>query len=60
MDNSSMPKEEWISVSELAKRMNVTSQTIYNRISKGDLKTKEFTRGKMRGLLVCSPQIIEY
>lgn len=43
---------EWISVSSLAVQLNVTSQTIYNRIKRGDYQVKEFKRGDMRGVLV--------
>lgn len=44
---------EWISVSELAKRINKTKQTAYNKIATGVYPTKEFRRGSMRGILVC-------
>lgn len=43
---------EWVSASTLATRLNVTPQTIYNRIAKGMYPSKEFVRGKMRGILV--------
>ena len=43
---------EWISVSSLAVQLNVTSQTIYNRIKRGDYPVKEFKRGGMNGVLV--------
>ena len=46
---------EWISVSELAKRIGKTNQTAYNRVKKGMWETKVFTRGSMRGLLVKYP-----
>mgnify|MGYP002528415511 CR=1 FL=1 len=48
-------QEEWISVSTLAKRENVTPQTIRNRIARGMYQTKEFERGRMRGILVLAP-----
>jgi len=48
-----MEKEfEWLSVSEVAKRENVTSQTIYNRIRENLYETMEFQRGKLRGVLI--------
>lgn len=43
---------QWISVSEMALRRHVTTQTIYNRIKKGVYKTQEFKRGSMNGVLV--------
>lgn len=43
---------EWLSVSEVAKRENVSVQTIYNRIRDDLYETMEFTRGKLRGLLI--------
>lgn len=43
---------EWISVSELAKRIGKTKQTAYNRIKQGFYVTKEFQRGSMKGILV--------
>lgn len=45
-------KFEWISVSELAKRLGKTTQTVYNLIKDGKYETVEFKRGKMRGYLV--------
>lgn len=47
---------EWVSVSELANRLRTTKQTIYNRIKQGYYPTKEFSRGKMRGLLCGVPK----
>jgi excisionase family DNA binding protein len=44
--------DDWISVSEMAKRLGCTKQTIYNHIKDGRYKTKEFRRGSMRGILV--------
>lgn len=43
---------EWMSVSEVAKKENVTVQTIYNRIRDNLYETMEFQRGKLRGVLV--------
>mgnify|MGYP001163263930 FL=1 len=48
--------DDWISVSEMAKRLGCTKQTIYNHIKAGRYKTKEFVRGSMRGVLVCVPK----
>lgn len=53
MNEKEMEKEfEWISVSDVAKRENVTVQTIYNRIRDNLYETMEFQRGKLRGVLV--------
>lgn len=46
---------EWISVSELAKRIEKTKQTAYNQVKQGMWVVKEFKRGSMRGLLVGYP-----
>lgn len=43
---------EWISVSELARRIGKSKQTAYNLIEKGVYETKTFSRGKMNGYLV--------
>ena len=45
-------KEEWISVSEMAQRMGVSTQTIYNKVSKGEFKSRRFRRGRMAGILI--------
>lgn len=42
---------EYISVSEYAKRLGVSQQTIRNRIDDGLIKTIKFQRGKMNGVL---------
>lgn len=47
--------EEWISVSEMAKRLGCTKQTVYNKIARKEYQTKEFSRGSMRGLLIRVP-----
>ena len=44
--------EEWISVSELARRVGKTKQTCYNQIKAGLWETKTFSRGSMIGILV--------
>lgn len=51
MENNQF-NDDWISVSEMAKRLGCTKQTIYNHIKDGRYKTKEFRRGSMRGILV--------
>ena len=48
---------EWISISELAELLNVTKQTIYNRVKSGLYETKQFKRGKMIGILIKKPKI---
>lgn len=42
----------WISVSTLALRLGVSTQTIYNRIKSGKYKAHRFNRGKLSGVLV--------
>lgn len=44
-------REEWVSVSEMAERASVSTQTIRNRIKEGLIDTVTFKRGKMRGIL---------
>ena len=51
MENNQL-NEDWISVSEMAKRLGCTKQTCHNHIKAGRYKTKEFRRGSMRGILV--------
>lgn len=43
---------EWVSVSELAKHLNVSKQTIYNRVRAGKYDTQSFNRGKYNGFLI--------
>lgn len=50
---------EWVSVSELARRIGKTKQTIYNYIRQNLYETMEFRRGKMIGILVKVPKEIE-
>lgn len=50
MENNN--KGEWVSVSDLANRLGVSKQTIYNRAKCGMYETKEFSRGKMKGILI--------
>jgi excisionase family DNA binding protein len=47
--------EEWVSVSDMAQRLGVSKQTVYNYIKEHRFATKEFSRGTMRGLLVSCP-----
>ena len=54
MENNEMD-EKWISVSQMADQLNVTKQTVYNKIKQGIIPSREFTRGSMRGLLVRMP-----
>lgn len=53
--DSTKNKDGWISVSQLAVQLGVSKQTVYNKIARGEYRTKEFTRGTMRGLLVLDP-----
>ena len=55
MENNQL-NDDWISVSEMAKRLGCTKQTCYNHIKAGRYKIKEFVRGSMRGVLVCVPK----
>lgn len=55
MENNQF-NDDWISVSEMAKRIGCSKQSIYNYIKAGRYKTKEFVRGSMRGVLVCVPK----
>lgn len=49
--------DEWISLSELAKRLGKTYQTAYNHAVKdGRYETMPFKRGKMSGWLVKVPK----
>lgn len=50
---------EWVSVSELARRIGKTKQTVYNYIRQNLYETMEFRRGKMIGILVKVPKEIE-
>lgn len=43
---------EWISVSECAKRIGKSEQTVRNNIRNGILTAKEFQRKSMKGFLV--------
>lgn len=52
MDNG---QYEMLSVSDVAKRVGKTPQTVYNQIKAGVWETVEYNRGKYRGLLVKYP-----
>ena len=45
-------KQEWVSVSQMARMQGVSKQTIYNRIKEGLYETQTFQRGKMSGILI--------
>ena len=42
----------WISVSEYAKMLGKSKQTVYNMVKANKLESKQFKRGSMIGLLV--------
>ena len=50
-----MEEDVWMSVSGFAKTIGVSKQTVYNRIKEGIYETKEFSGGKMKGILVKAP-----
>jgi excisionase family DNA binding protein len=43
---------DWISVSEYAKRLGKSKQTVYNMVKANKLESKQFKRGSMIGLLI--------
>ena len=45
-------KKEWYSASELATLLQVSTQTIYNRIKSGEYETQPFKRGVYNGFLI--------
>lgn len=45
-------EQEWYSASELAEKLHVSTQTIYNRIKMGTYEAKSFSRGKYKGFLI--------
>ena len=47
---------EWVSVSTFATRINVSVQTIYNRIAQGLYPKKTYKRKSMNGILVGVPK----
>ena len=56
MNSNNEENCEWISVSELAKRIGKTNQTAYNQVKAGRWKSRTFTRGSMIGILVAYPK----
>lgn len=58
MENNQF-NDDWISVSEMAKRLGCTKQTCYNHLKQNKYEYKTFSRGSMRGLLVKFPQKTE-
>lgn len=58
MENNQL-NDDWISVSEMAKRLGCTKQTCYNHLKQNKYEYKTFSRGSMRGLLVKFPQKTE-
>lgn len=47
-----MNSKEWYSASELAALLKVSTQTIYNRIRRGEYETQPFKRGVYNGFLI--------
>ena len=45
-------EREWYSASELATLLQVSTQTIYNRIRRGEYETQPFKRGVYNGFLI--------
>lgn len=43
---------EWVSVSEYAKILGKSKQTVYNMVKANKLESKSFKRGSMIGLLI--------
>lgn len=43
---------DWVSVSEYAKRLGKSKQTVYNMVKVNKLESKSFKRGSMIGLLI--------
>ena len=50
--NMSDNEYDWISVSEYAKRLGKSKQTVYNMVKANKLESKSFKRGSMIGLLI--------
>ena len=44
--------EEWIGISEYAKRVGKSKQTVYNWVRSGKVESKTFRRGTMQGILI--------
>jgi excisionase family DNA binding protein len=43
---------DWVSVSEYAKMLGKSKQTVYNMVKANKLESKQFKRGSMIGLLI--------
>ena len=52
MEAMEVQESELISVSEFAKRKNISQQTVYNWIKSGLVECVEFQRGTMKGKLI--------
>ena len=48
--------QEWVTASTLAKRLGVSTQTVRNRVRRGDYEVKEFQRGQYNGYLILAPK----
>lgn len=44
--------EEWIGISEYARMVGKSKQTIYNWVKSGKIESKTFRRGTMQGILI--------
>ena len=55
MTQTNEQQYEMLSVSDVAKKLGVTSQTVYNQIKAGMWETQEFKRGQYKGILVKYP-----
>lgn len=44
--------ENWVGISEYAKMVGKSKQTIYNWVRSGKVEMIDFKRGKMRGILI--------
>lgn len=49
---------EWVSVSEMARRIGVSTQTIYLRIKAGIYETQRIERGSSHGWIIKTPKIV--
>lgn len=48
--------ENWIGISEYAKKVGKSKQAIYNWVRSGKVESVEYKRGKMRGILINATQ----
>lgn len=51
-NNMSDNEYDWVSVSEYAKILGKSKQTVYNMVKANKLESKQFKRGSMIGLLI--------